>query len=1097
MKLKLTWLLTLFMAFVMQFSFAQEKTVTGTVTTAEDGLPLPGASVIVKGTSKGQQTDFDGKYAIQVNQGDVLLISYVGMKNVEVTVGSSSTYDVALEADSALDEVIVVGYSTTTKESFTGTAAVVDMDGINEKVVANVTQALRGEIAGVNVITTSGAPGSVAQVRIRGFGSIDGNSLPLYIVDGAPIDGNDTAVLQSLNQADVESMVVLKDAAATSIYGSRGANGVILITTKQGKAGVNRVSIDVTTSVNTLFLPEYDFITSPEEYVEISWQALRNNAILSGNTDPEAYASNNLYGTSIGVSDIYNIWSTPGNQLIDPTTGRFNSGVQRRYTPTKWGDAAFGTGQRTESNLQFSGGNETTKYATSVGFLNNEGYAVNSRYRRFSTRLNLEHKPADWLTIGSNIAWTGSRNTNAGSAVAASSANPFRVYYTTPAIYDVFLRDGDGNLVADPVFGGNQYDYGIDSGRRVWTSTNAVGVATYDTRRNDATTLLGTFNVNAQVTDWLSFEMRYSGQYDARNNATTQNQFYGGGAEVGGSLFLSDDVRTNQNFLQLLRFKNSYGDHDVELFAAHESTDDRFRQISGSAQTALTVGAIDLDQYAASTGRAESFRLGWTLDSYFAGLNYDYADKYYLTSSIRRDGSSRFLNDKWGTFGSVGLGWIVTKEDFLSNFDALEFLKLKASYGIIGDTGTGYTNGYQSFIINQDPNGGISYTIGNTAANPELTWETSYVTQVGFESSWLNGRLNVDVDLYDRRTRDLIQRANLSPSSSQANIFYNSGELQNKGIELNIGARIIETENVRFSVNFNAETFKNEIIEMPTDPFTGESPIFDDFNQIAAGKSDFDWYMREWAGVNPANGEALWNLYYVDDNNNGSFDQGELSSANGGSFEIDVDGDGFNDNASGTLYEYQQLAPGTNVRTTTTNTYGDATPVFTGKSSIPDFRGGFRLNFGYKNLDISAQFSYSIGGYVYDSAYSLLMDNDVIGATNFSSDIRNAWQQPGDITDVPRTSANFGLDSQQNAVSSRFLTKADFFGLNNLNINYRFSPSVVESLGMDALSLFIAGDNLMMLSQRDGLNPTTAIGAPSSGIYMPLTTFSLGARIKF
>ncbi|MDY2588427.1 SusC/RagA family TonB-linked outer membrane protein [Winogradskyella aquimaris] len=1100
MKLKLTWLLTLFMAFVMQFSFAQEKTVTGTVTTESDGLPLPGASVIVKGTSRGAQTDFDGKYSIGVNTGDVLVISYVGYNNSEVTIGAANVYDVVLKEGNTLDEVVVVGYSKTTKESFTGTAAVVDMDGVEDKVVSNVTQSLRGEIAGVNVITRSGAPGSTAEVRIRGFGSVNGNTLPLYIIDGAPVDGNATAVLQSLNPSDVESMVVLKDAAATSIYGSRGANGVILITTKQGKAGVSRISVDVTTSVNTLFLPEYDIVNSPEEYIEISWQALRTKGALLGQADPAAFASNNLYGNGTGetINSAYNIWNAPGNQLINPATGRFNPGVQRKFNPTSWRDAAFGTGVRTEANLQFNGGNEKTTYAVSLGYVDDEGYSINSGYTRYSTRLKLEHKPKDWLTIGGNIAWAGARNTNSGTqGSAGSSANPFALVYTTPAIYDVFFRDPDGVLIPDPIFGGSQYDFGAEYGRRAWNATNGIALALYDLTQSDITTLTGTFNVGVDITDWLKFEMRYSGQYDNRINTNRNNQFYGGAAQSGGSLFRDDDLRTNQNFLQLLRFTKSFGDHDLEVFAAHESTEDRFRTITGAAERAIIPGSNDLNQYTTPLGRAGSFRLGWTLDSYFSGLNYDYADKYFLTASIRRDGSSRFLNNKWGTFGSVGLGWIITKEDFMANVGALDFLKLKASYGVIGDTGTALLNGFQVFGINQDPNGNISYTISSEAANPDLTWETSNVAQVGFESTWFGGRLGVDVDFYDRRTVDLIQIANLAPSSGQETIRYNSGELLNQGLEFNINAKLVEKDNFRLSLNLNGETFKNEVLEMPTDPFSGEKAIFDDFNNIAEGVSQYDWYMREWAGVNPANGEALWYMYYVDENNNGVFDNGELSSFNGGSFDVDVDNDGVNDNASGNLFEYQQLVPGANVRRTTTNNYADATQVFTGKSAIPDVRGGFRINAGFKNLDISAQFSYSIGGYTYDAGYAVLMDNNLIGADNFSTDIRQAWTTPGQVTDVPRTSANFGTDGQQNSFSSRFLTKADFFSLNNVNINYRLSQSIVESMGLEGVSFTLAGDNLMFLSNRKGLNPSTAIGTTNSGIYMPLTTFSLGAKVQF
>jgi hypothetical protein len=697
------------------------------------------------------------------------------------------------------------------------------------------------------------------------------------------------------------------------------------------------------------------------------------------------------------------------------------------------------------------------------------------------------------------MAWTGARNTNSASqGNSGSSANPFALVYTTPAIYDVFLRDLDGNLVADPVFGGNQFDFGDVTGRRAWNATNGIALANYDLSRSDITTVLGNFNVGIDVTDWMSFEMRYSGQYDSRINTNRNNQFYGGASNSGGSLFLDDDLRTNQNFLQLLRFTKSFGDHDFELFVAHESTDDRFRTITGAAENAIIPGSNDLSQYTTPLGRADSFRLGWTLDSYFSGLNYDYADKYFLTASVRRDGSSRFLNDKWGTFGSVGLGWIVTKENFMSNSGVLDFLKLKGSYGVIGDTGTRLLNGFQIFNINQDPNGNISYTIDGEAANADLTWETSKVFQVGFESTWFDGRVNLDMDFYRKRTVDLIQEAIPPLFTGFTSTSYNSGELLNQGLEFNLGVKIIEKENFRFSVNINGETFKNEVTEMPVEFFSGERNVFDNANNIAKGRSQYDWYMREWAGVNPGNGEALWYRYYDDLNDNGILDTGEpTSSGSGDNWTFDGDGDGANDNKSSTLVEYNVLNSDANIKRTTTNDFTDATQKFTGKSAIPVVRGGFRLNTGFKNLDISAQFSYSIGGYTLDRGYQVLMDNNLIGADNYHTDIRDVWQQPGDITDVPRNSAAFGTDGQANNTSTRFLVKSDFLALNNLNVNYRISQKAVESMGLESVSLFVSGDNLMFLSKRNGLNPSTAIGTTNSGIYMPLTTFSLGAKIQF
>ncbi|MEP5254728.1 MAG: SusC/RagA family TonB-linked outer membrane protein [Winogradskyella arenosi] len=1084
MKLKLTWLLTLFMAFVMQFSFAQEKTVTGTVTTASDGLPLPGASVIVKGTSRGQQTDFDGKYTIQVSQGDILVVSYVGMKDAEVLIGSGSTYDVSIEEDSALDEVIVVGYGTTTKEAYTGTATRIETENVAAKAVSNVSEALRGEVAGVNVISYSGAPGADATIRIRGFGSVNGNSDPLYIVDGAPYASD----LSSINPSDIESMTVLKDAAATSIYGSRGANGVIVITTKLGKSGKTIVSVDFKTSVNTLSLPQYDIVESPEQYIELSWQALKNKGTLQGQSDPAAWASANLYGTVEGINSAYNIWDTDGANLINPATGQFNSGVNRKYTPTKWSDAAFGTGIRTEANVQLSGGNERTRFSTSFGYLNDEGFTINSGYNRYTTRLNVEDKPAEWLTIGANVGFTGSKYNNSSSdeGSSGSSGNIFALTNTTPAIYDVYLRDANGELVDDPIYGGYQFDYGSEYGRRAWNSTNGIGDATYDLARTDVVTMLGNFNVGIDITKNLKFETRYSGQINTSNYTSMSNPYYGSGASSQGYLFKRESTNINQNFLQMLRYTKQFGSHNVEAFVAHESTVNRYNYLSAAAQTAIIPRSTSLDQYTTAVGQASSYTLRQSLDSYFSQFNYNYDQKYFFTGSVRRDGSSRFIQDKWGTFGSVGLGWVVSNEDFFANVDFLDYLKAKGSYGVIGDQGVNTLYGYNFFTINSTADGSISYSPTGEAANPDLTWETSKITQFGIESTWFDGYLNLDVDYYVKNTTNLFFTQELPTSPGDSFIRYNDGEMRNKGLEFDAQVFIIKNhEDWRLSFNVNGEMFDNEIVTMPKDYITGEDKIID--GNLSVGRSLYEWNMREWAGVDPATGAGLWSAYFNDVDNDGIF-----NSANG-------------DESISNLTLYQSTNPNANIVKTVTSTYTysdetqlGATESYVGKSAIPKIRGSFRLNAGYKNFDLSAQFGYSIGGYVYDAGYATLMNNrSLIGSDNFHTDAASAWSEPGDITNIPRLSAGYATDVNYSAYSSRFLTKADYLSLNNIKLSYSLPSDAVEAMKLRRFNIFVTGDNVMMLSARNGLNPTTFIGTSNSGIYMPRTAFSVGAKIEF
>jgi TonB-linked SusC/RagA family outer membrane protein len=1090
MRSKFTWIFSLFALLLMSQAYGQGNTITGTVTGASDGLPIPGVSVTQVGTANVVQTDFDGNYSIVAPQGSTLQFSYVNIPTVTAVVGAQSVISITLNDVKDLEEVLVLGYSVGNKTSFVGSAAKVSAKNVEAKTVSNISQALRGEVAGVNVVTGSGAPGSDATIRIRGFGSVNGNQAPLFVVDGAPFSSD----ISAINPNDIESMVVLKDAAATSIYGSRGANGVILITTKQGKAGKSVISVDFKTSINTQMLPTYNTIESPEEYIGIEWSELKMNATLQGSQNPAGYANNNLYGGAVGIDPAYNIWNVDGSQLIDPATGQVRAGVTRKFTPTKWSDAAFGTGVRKEANVLFSGGNDKTKYSTSFGYLDDEGYTVNSGYKRYTTRINLEHKPKQWLTVGGNLSYTGGRYTNSSSdeGSSGSSGNIFALTSTTPAIYDVYLRDTDGNLVADPVFGGNQYDYGNVHPRRVWTLTNGIGDAHYDLTQNDATTLLGNFNFKVDFTKWLDFETRYSGQYQTFDYVSRQNMFYGSGGSSGGFLTKDNTKVTNQNFLQLLRFQNTFGEHGIEAFAAHESTDWRLNEFYASAQGAILPNTLDLAQYTEIVGRPNSFSRGWTLESYFAQLNYNYAQKYFITGSVRRDGSSTFLNNKWGTFGSVGLGWIVNKEAFLADATFIDFLKLKASYGLIGDRGI--TNesaagnnsvlyGYQLSSINQTSDGSYSFTQSSTQANPDLTWETSKIGQVGLETTLFKNLLDVSVEYYVKNTTNLFFSQQLALSDGFTNIQINDGELQNKGFEFDVQANLIKAKNpqdLSVSVGVNGEMFKNKLTEMPRDITTREKEFVQQNGSFgwSEGHSIYDWYMREWAGVDPATGTALWTMYYSDANDNGVYDAGDTNITN--------------------YSDYVGNNPEANIQKTTTGTYSQATNKFVGKSAIPKVRGSFRINAGFKNLDFTAQFGYSVGGYVLDTGYQTLMNSgSLIGSNNFSTDIRNRWMEPGDVTNVPRLSGNFGNDGTFNSTSTRFLTKADYLSLNNVRLGYTLPAEFTSRLQLSRLNVYVSGDNLMMISAREGLNPQTLIATSNSGIYMPMTTFSFGAKVEF
>ena len=513
MRTKFNGIITLLLVLFVQISFAQEKTVSGTV--SDTSGTLPGVSVIIKGTTTGTETDFDGNYSIKVKIGDILSFSYLGYVKVERNVGNASTINVTLKEDAnVLDEVVVIGYGTTTKQAFTGSAKVVKAEDLERKSVSNISQALAGEIAGVNVITTSGQPGTSAVVRIRGFGSVNGNRSPLYVVDGVPFSG----ALNSINPSDIESTTVLKDATATAIYGARGANGVILITTKTGKNGVTTMEVDVKTGVNFSSIPRYDIITSPEEYIEVAWASMGGRGENFGN-DAATYANDNLFG-SRGINPKYNLWNiTSVADLIDPITGKVRSNVTRKYSPENWQDYGFQTSIRTEANLKMSGGNDKTKYFSSFGYLDDIGYIINSKYKRVTTRLNITHKPKEWLTASTSIGYSVGETTNNGQT--NDSGSIFWFVDNIPSIYPLFERDAAGELIPDIVYGGNVFDYGV--GRGFGALTNSIGDATNNLRGNKRHSLNGNFSFNVKFNDNLSFETKYGLQYYNQISNTYNN----------------------------------------------------------------------------------------------------------------------------------------------------------------------------------------------------------------------------------------------------------------------------------------------------------------------------------------------------------------------------------------------------------------------------------------------------------------------------------------------------------------------------------------------------------------------------------------------
>ena len=1082
MKLNLTQLLTSFMMLCFVFSFAQEKTVSGKVTD-QNGAPLPGVSVLVVGTTTGTQSDFDGLYSISVAQGATLRFSYIGQKTQDVVVGSSNTVNVQLAEDAqALEEVIVTGFGNVSKTSFAGSAKVVAGENISNKSFTNVSQALAGEAAGVAVFNTSGQPGSTSTVRIRGFGSVNGSQAPLYIVDDAPFGGS----LNDINPNDIKSVTVLKDASATSLYGARGANGVIVITTKRGRDAGNSINVSVKTGTNFQGVGRYETIKSPEEYIGINWQATRQRGLIENDGDNAAavaYANANLFegAGNADVSDIspvYNMWNVSGSgaqgvsELIDPATGMVRSGVSRRYNPELWEDFAFQNSNRTEANLTISNFSENSSLYTSVGFIDDIGYASNTDYKRLNARVAATNSFGDFVNMNTSLNYTQSETNNNGTG--SSSSSQFWWIDNLPTIYPLFTRDAAGQKIEDPIYGGFLFDYGLEDGRGFGFATNGVADSQINISNSKANSV--NFNNDTKITlaDGLTFENNFAYQYFMNDFTSLNEPFYSPAKGDGGRINRSRGETKNYTIRTGLRYNKSFRDMNLSAFVSHVATAYEYNYLEAERSKLVTPFGTDI-----ANGVINNPSDGYTdnerTESYIANVTTDFKNKYFLNATFNRDASSRFLNNKWGDFYSVGAAWVLTQEDFMSNVDFVDFLKVKASYGVLGNSGgVGLYPGYNLYSVN-NLNDNISLAFA-TKGNPDLTWESSNQFNVGVEFE-LGGFVEGSIEAYSKSTTDMFFDRRVGPSVGYALIKVNDGELVNAGLEFDLDFSVVKNEKFSFNIAVNGESFRNELLAMPIDPATGEQQKLDQDGSFArtVGRSLYDWYMPVYAGVNAATGAAQWERNFDDKNSNGTFDDGDATITS--------------------LTSYLNDNPSANVAQELTEVYAEATDKFINKTAIPDLRGAIRLNAQFGDFSLSTLFNYQLGGWAYDSAYANLMDNDYNGTNNFHVDIRDRWQAPGDVTNIPRQDARYQI--QQNATSTRFLTKSDYVALNNIRIGYSVPKSFASKIGLKKADVFVTGDNLWLMSERQGFNPSTAItGGSSIYTYNPLSTIVLGVNLN-
>ncbi len=1058
----------------LQSVFAQSREISGVVTSAEDGLTIPGVSVMVKGTTTGVSTDLDGKYSLKVPaDAKVLVFSFVGMETQEIAIAGKTTINVVLKsAAKTIGEVMVVAYGTAKKSSFTGSASKVEGEKLEKKNTADISKAIASESPGVQVINSSGQPGTNATIRIRGFGSVNASRNPLYIVNGMPFDGD----LSSIDPADIESTTILKDASATALYGARGANGVILVTTKRGKKGKSKIDVSIKTGINTQLLPMYDVIDSPEQFTELTWEGMFNRhniegvdpALLNGRTIGE-YTSDILFSAD-GISPGYNMWNQTKRDLIDPVTGKFRQGVTRRYTPESWRDNIFRNGLLVEGSLKISGGNEKTTHYTSFSYRGDEGYYMESSFERLNARTNLTHKVKDWFKTGLDMSYTYMVYNSPGQSGAQN--NGFNYVNNMPPLFPVFQRDVNGNKIEDTRIGGYLYDYGFSANltRPFGSGINPAGAVKLDKQENISHQIVVNPYMEFKINDDFKFTTKFSAQFLLANKTSVTNFFYGDAKGIG-RIGKTDSKYLTYTWNQILSWKHNYDLHHLSAFVGHESYFSQTSALYGRKSKVASPYINELDN-AIIMDAIGSYTNEVALESFLAQVKYDFDEKYFFSLNVRRDGTSRFPNDKWGTFGAVGAAWVVSKEDFMSSTSNwLKELKLKASYGVIGnqDLGTAYPtyDNYTVSNLNDELSAGFNYK-----GNPNLTWERSATINTGVEFN-INDVLEGSVEYFVKNTDNLLFYKQVARSLGYATLPVNDGELQNKGIEFDLTAHVVNTNDLKVNFRLNGASYSNEIKHMPREGADNKEKFLEQHGNFGYqnGRSLYDYYMREYAGVNKDTGVAEWYIYY--DEVNGE----KIPIAN--------------------MEQYiEKNGKITKLIEEKTSSYDDATQKFLNKSLIPKLSGGFGLDVSYKGLSLSAQFAYSIGGYAYDSAYATLMHNGQPGAHNWHKDIVNRWTKPGDVTDVPRLSADF--DKNGNKSSSRFLTDASYLGLNTASITYDFPKRMLKSLNINKLSVFVSGDNLFLLSKRDGFSPVTAeSGSTSTYRYTPVSTFTLGAKVSF
>lgn len=1011
--------LTLFMATLFVGS-VYAQTVNGTVS-SEDG-PLPGATVLVKGSTSGVSTDFDGNFSIEAGPEDVLVVSFIGFASQDVAVGDQDQIMVMLESDNELDEVIVTSYGTQTRGSVTGSVAVVNMDDAVKTPVVNAAETLQGRVAGVQVVN-SGNPGQAPKINIRGFGTSN-NTNPLYIIDGVQTD--DPLVLNNINPTDIEQMNVLKDGAA-AIYGARASNGVVIITTKGGGYNMDKakVSFDFYTGVSQI--SNSPDMLNPQQHGQMIWDSYNNDGVTPSHPQYGSGASPVVPSSILGYARVV---------AYDPI--QFGTeGFSAPVAPggTNWIDAVTQDAPVTNASFSIANGNESSRYYLGLGFLDRQGVMNQTGFKRANIKFNSEAKIKDRFRVGQhiNVSYT---NTKPG--IDESIEGALRMTPLLP------VRDSNGEYtgVAGP---------GL-------SNTRNPAAQLYRTRNDyfKRFNLIGDVYAAYDIMDGLTAKTTIAGgfnTFDARQFTSLDPEH----GEPISTQTLSEQNQTsyNWNWTTTLNYTADFGSHSVNALAGVESV-----KTSNKGNGVQVQGYLFEDPtfYLLNNGSGLPFVNyafdGYnTLFSYFANVNYSYADKYFLTVTVRNDETSRFSEFKSQTFPSFSAGWDVSKEDFFPTGGIVNYLKIKGSWGQVGNQSLPSDNptinisslnqslADYSFNDSANSQGAIISQVGN----PNLKWETSETTNFGVDLGMLDNKLSISAEFFQIETKDLIAR-NISLISSTAidatAPLVNLGDIKNTGVDLSLGYSDATTSGLTYDVSFNLSHYKNEVVSLLND-----APVFGDtgtrngeINRTSVGGELAEFYGREVTGLD-GNGRMV--------------------------FGGDTDGDGDDRNVIG--------------------------------SPHPDFTYGLNLNLGYKGFDLAAFFNGSQGNDIYNYN-KVFTEFGLFFNGNRSTAVLDAWTPSNTNTDVPALSASYPLE--ETAPNSYLVEDGSFFRLRNLQLGYMLPDSVTQTLGTDSIRIFVQGTNLFTITNYTGYDPEIIQGnnlnlGVDRRIYPFSKTFTVGTNIKF